>query len=235
LRISTSGGLRCSSPPTLVTMAHGQGGAEIAEDRAPTLTCNHEAPILFHGGCFDDVTHTLRAEGFDASEDGTGRGTPLIAVPFRNSRRAQSADDRETWVPDDVTNTLKCFDVGDIRAVDIIAFPQNLSGTQCASTENLSPAMGSTNPTAVASESFGVRRLTPRECERLQGFPDDYTLVPICGKERISLGKLKKRKGKMAADGPRYKQLGNSMAVPAMEWIGKRIAEQLAQPRNSPG
>jgi DNA (cytosine-5)-methyltransferase 1 len=53
-----------------------------------------------------------------------------------------------------------------------------------------------------------VRRLTPRECERLQGFPDDYTLLP----------NLKK-----AADGPRYKALGNSMAVPVMHWIGKRI------------
>ena len=54
-----------------------------------------------------------------------------------------------------------------------------------------------------------VRRLTPRECERLQGFPDDYTLVPY--------------RGKPAADGPRYKALGNSMAVPVMRWIGERI------------
>jgi DNA (cytosine-5)-methyltransferase 1 len=55
-----------------------------------------------------------------------------------------------------------------------------------------------------------VRRLTPRECERLQGFPDDYTLIPY-------------RSG-LAADGPRYKALGNSMAVPVMAWIGQRIA-----------
>jgi DNA (cytosine-5)-methyltransferase 1 len=54
-----------------------------------------------------------------------------------------------------------------------------------------------------------VRRLTPRECERLQGFPDDYTLIPW-------------RKG-MATDGPRYKTLGNSMAVPVVRWIGQRI------------
>lgn len=54
-----------------------------------------------------------------------------------------------------------------------------------------------------------VRRLTPRECERLQGFPDDYTLVTY--------------RGKPAADGPRYKALGNSMAVPVMRWIGSRI------------
>lgn len=54
-----------------------------------------------------------------------------------------------------------------------------------------------------------VRRLTPRECERLQGFPDDYTLIPY--------------RGKPASDGPRYKALGNSMAVPVMRWIGARI------------
>ena len=61
---------------------------------------------------------------------------------------------------------------------------------------------------AVISTS-AVRRLTPRECERLQGFPDDYTLVP--------------HRNKPAADGPRYKALGNSMAVPVMRWIGERI------------
>jgi DNA (cytosine-5)-methyltransferase 1 len=57
--------------------------------------------------------------------------------------------------------------------------------------------------------STAVRRLTPRECERLQGFPDDYTLVPY--------------RGGMMADGPRYKCLGNSMAVPVVRWIGQRI------------
>jgi len=56
-----------------------------------------------------------------------------------------------------------------------------------------------------------VRRLTPKECERLQGFPDDYTLVPY--------------RKKPAADGPRYKSLGNSMAVPVMRWIGERIKQ----------
>jgi DNA (cytosine-5)-methyltransferase 1 len=56
-----------------------------------------------------------------------------------------------------------------------------------------------------------VRRLTPMECERLQGFPDDWTAIPY--------------RGKTAPDGPRYKALGNSMAVPVMRWIGQRIAK----------
>jgi len=58
-----------------------------------------------------------------------------------------------------------------------------------------------------------VRRLTPKECERLQGFPDDYTLV--------------QHNKKIATDSPRYKALGNSMAVPVMHWIGQRIQQHL--------
>ena len=63
----------------------------------------------------------------------------------------------------------------------------------------------------VVAQSMAVRRLTPKECERLQGFPDNYTDI--------------KHKGKATPDGPRYKALGNSMAVPVMAWIGKRIQE----------
>jgi DNA (cytosine-5)-methyltransferase 1 len=70
---------------------------------------------------------------------------------------------------------------------------------------------GGGQPQAVVTAS-AVRRLTPVECERLQGFPDDYTLIPW-------------RRG-ASPDGPRYKALGNSMAVPVMRWIGERIQEQ---------
>ena len=74
-------------------------------------------------------------------------------------------------------------------------------------TASIRAASGGSSRSYVAASS--VRRLTPRECERLQGFPDDYTLVP--------------HRGRMMADGPRYKALGNSMAVPVMRWIGERI------------
>jgi DNA (cytosine-5)-methyltransferase 1 len=57
---------------------------------------------------------------------------------------------------------------------------------------------------------MAVRRLTPRECERLQGFPDEWTAITY--------------RGKPASDGPRYKALGNSMACNVMRWIGQRIA-----------
>jgi len=70
----------------------------------------------------------------------------------------------------------------------------------------------------IVMQSMAVRRLTPMECERLQGFPDTYTDI--------------KSKGKATPDGPRYKALGNSMAVPVMAWIGKRIneVEELCKP-----
>ena len=87
------------------------------------------------------------------------------------------------------------------------------------------------------AQHMAVRRLTPRECERLQGFPDDYTLIPYGkpSKRKLDADFLKyqlrgnpkhlKRDDidRIAADGPRYKALGNSMAVPVMAWIGKRI------------
>lgn len=65
----------------------------------------------------------------------------------------------------------------------------------------------------VASTDAVVRRLTPRECERLQGMPDDWTRIPYRGKSADD-----------CPDGPRYKAIGNSMAVPVMRWIGERIA-----------
>ncbi len=65
---------------------------------------------------------------------------------------------------------------------------------------------------AVHAASMTVRRLTPRECERLQGFPDDWTMIP-----------WRKKAAEDCPDGPRYKALGNSMAVNVMAWIGERI------------
>jgi site-specific DNA-cytosine methylase len=86
-------------------------------------------------------------------------------------------------------------------------------------TNEFAPTLQSQNngSTAVPAVSTGmaVRRLTPKECERLQGFPDNHTLIPWRGKP-----------AEQCPDGPRYKALGNSMAVPCMAWIGSRIAAQ---------
>lgn len=186
--------------------------------------------------------HTLRGEGFDASEDGTGRGTPLVPVAFaensRNELRLEGGDGQRT-------GTLSTGGGKAGQGVPMIAFPARMSATQHASTENLSPALGATNPTAVAvqasqsgvrmNETVGtldanygsrrhngvmlgaqVRRLTPTECERLQGFPDGYTAIPWRGKPADA-----------CPDGPRYKALGNSWPVPVVRWIGARLARAL--------
>ena len=78
-------------------------------------------------------------------------------------------------------------------------------------------ARGDSSPCAdrgpsVVSDGYVVRRLTPRECERLQGFPDDWTKVPYRGKAADE-----------CPDTPRYRAVGNSMAVPVMRWIGERM------------
>jgi DNA (cytosine-5)-methyltransferase 1 len=80
---------------------------------------------------------------------------------------------------------------------------------------DVSPALGATTDGMGILAAHAVRRLTPLECERLQGFPDGYTAIPG------------------AADGPRYRALGNSMAVPVMRWIGERIARVEAIPIDS--
>lgn len=136
-------------------------------------------PVAFTGDgvCVTgDRTHALKAEGADGSEDGTGRGTPIVtSIGF------YPTEGRDFPAFNELSPTVK---VGS-------------GGT-------------SGSPPGVMSV-MAVRRLTPTECERLQGFPDGHTAVPY--------------RGKPAADGPRYKALGNSMAVPVMRWLGERIAK----------
>lgn len=193
------------------------------------------------------VTHSLRADGFDASEDGTGRGTPLVAAPIGQRMRGQddACADNLQIVPI-LEAGKRCGTKGDKRdglgigepgdpmftlqsgAQHAVVIPIDMRqasrgatmtnnrqsgssggapGTGIGQPGDPAPTLGDSHVPAIVRES--VRRLTPRECERLQGFPDDYTLVPY--------------RGKPATDSPRYKALGNSMAVPVMRWIGERI------------
>ena len=92
---------------------------------------------------------------------------------------------------------------------------QNSASQSLSVSEHVFPALDKSKTPACATAQV-VRRLTPRECERLMGLPNDYTLVPW--------------RGGMAPDAPRYRAIGNSMAVPVMRWIGRRIALVEAQP-----
>jgi DNA (cytosine-5)-methyltransferase 1 len=141
------------------------------------------------------IAHALRGEGFDASEDGTERGVPLMpAVGFNWSAAAAQVEALRTKEP------AVAFES---------RFARNGRGAPSEVVPPLKAQSGETgkgDAAPLVHYSMQVRRLTPRECERLQGFPDDYTLISY--------------RGKPAADGPRYKALGNSMA---MRWLGQRI------------
>lgn len=106
-------------------------------------------------------------------------------------------------------------------ATDLVAYgiPGNWIGRAPENGGNATEPMHNVAPCQTVADRHGVahgaqvRRLTPTECERLQGFPDGYTLIPFGGKP--------------STDGQRFKALGNSMAVPCMAWIGARIAGAL--------
>ena len=197
------------------------------------------------------VAHALRGEGFDASEDGTGRGTPLVPVAIQERAVSENPDagpDGAGFRQDGSDYTLEARTVpqavaftaqdygGDamegvsptLRAgghagshanagvMPAVAF--DLRGREGGAmpegphdTANLRAASGGSSRSYVA-QPWAVRRLTPTECERLQGFPDGFTRIPYRGKPADK-----------CPDGPRYKALGNSMAVNCMEWIGERI------------
>ena len=166
--VKVGSGLGIPSPPAVAFSCKDHGAD--AGTVAPTMRAMPHDGSHANGGGQIAVAHALRGEGFDASEGGTGRGTPII--PVAPSLTASNDPSRS---------------------------PQSAEVTQQVA--------------AVHAATMTVRRLTPRECERLQAFPDDYTLIP-----------WRKKPADQCPDGPRYKALGNSMAVNCMEWIGERIA-----------
>lgn len=255
---------------TFVVAGHG-------DYRREGLPCLRAGGADAQGGSELLVAHALRADGFDASEDGTGRGTPIVAFPLQYGNaqggKAQGGVGiRDAGAPaytldsqgpvHGVAIAFSCKDSGadatagaapTMRAMGHDGSHANAGGQLAVAfdmrgreggsqfegpheTANIRAASGGSSRSYVAEPgevypalsaneggtltqipplavsvgaSWAVRRLTPTECERLQGFPDGFTHVPY-------------RKGLMA-DGPRYKCLGNSMAVNCMRWIGLRI------------
>lgn len=150
------------------------------------------------------VAHALRADGFDASEDGTGRGTPLVAAIAIRGREG---------------------------GLNVEIGAEGLANALCGS----QGGRGGAGNGAVLTES-SVRRLLPLECELLMGLPPGYTLIPFgravkAEKMGPDYADFLMRCGcltledacRAAADGPRYKSLGNSIAVPPLRWLGERI------------
>lgn len=170
----------------------------------------------------------------------TTKGQSSQAVAFVKARRAQSVDDYETWETDRPAPTLHAFDNAHETRATVLAIPQTIGtmtttshqygnshveegylipvipqivGTVCA---NWSKGQGNTQVESgvIQATTMGsVRRLTPRECERLMGWDDDHTRWDADGKEN--------------ADGPRYKMIGNGVAAPVAQWLAQQIEATL--------
>lgn len=223
----------------------GPDGVGVQEGIAYTLEARSEVQA---------VAHALRGEGFDASEDGTGRGTPIVPVSVAGTICkdsfaggmggrpegavsghviAFSSKDYGNDAQDGLSPTLRSMGHDGSHANGggqvAIAMPEpftimergreggsNLEFRQDGTSNAiLTPngGRGGLGVGAIAAE-WAVRRLTPTECERLQGFPDNWTKIA-----------WRKKPEADCPDGPRYKAVGNSMAVNVMRWIGERIAE----------
>lgn len=276
------GGNNTSGPIDVATAQNAHGGAGRMDFETETF-----------------VAHALRAEGFDASEDGTGRGTPLVPVAgtLQHGKKSAgsatcqdamsglllpicfdetqitSAENRSQPEPGDPSHPLaagarpptiafSCKDHGadaadevspTLRAMGHSGSHPNAGGQMavaayrttgndgCYETGDVSPCLNTATDPAQTTlvQNWSVRRLTPKECERLQGFADDFTRIPaVAGgwrdvdetediEELQALGLETRLKGNTwrvkDPDGPRYKALGNSMAVNCMRWIGMRI------------
>lgn len=247
-----AGGGYTDLAPTLD--ARCKGGPIRNQLGAGVITSHDPAPCLettsgdySRADGFTMVAHALRGEGFDASEDGTGRGTPIVPVAIQEAATREnlaSGPDGVGVRQDGTAYTLEARQVP-----QAVAFAHQAGGKQTTlgysndgtcqtiganqtpavafdmrgrdggsqlegphDTANIRAASGGSSRSYVAA-AWQVRRLTPVECERLQGFPDDFTRIPYRGKP-----------AEACPDGPRYKALGNSWAVNCAEWIGERIA-----------
>ena len=132
-----------------------------------------------------------------------------INLWWNKSRRAQTNEDYETWIEGGVVPTLNAFDNGDTRATTIIFYGNRVADIRLQDDKinTLQARMGTGGNNMPMVATTQVRRLTPLECERLQGFPDGWTADQV--------------------DTHRYKQMGNAVAVPVVEWIIQGITDSI--------
>ena len=187
-----------SSVNQAIIMAHGQANAEIVRDGEPSLTDNHEAPIVF------------------TEPNGGGQGGKGLLIggdrSFSESGQPQYVFDARGNGNGEIVPNLTGDHGNRVTDYTPIIFDANRDGLQ--NDENIAPTMKhggdgdkahSAYPKISVTQPTGVRRLTPTECERLQGFPDGWTAGQ--------------------SDSARYRQLGNAVAVPVVEWIANRIVQ----------
>lgn len=172
------------------------GGRLVVAGTAPTLQaaggrrgCRLDAETAAGGGLVAYQQHGSNVGPMGTLRKGNGShtgGVPFLATWQKTTRSGARGPDGslppEVWEPRDTAATLACSDLGsDARAVELVTEPQTT-----------------------------VRRLTPVECERLQGLPDGWTATSA---------------GRAQSDSARYQQLGNSVAVPVFAWVARRLIE----------
>lgn len=206
------------TPAVLLTMREGASGE--SKDR-------EEAYRLINSGNYsqDGTGSALKARDYKEATDlvlspavtskwAKGTGGPagdetqnlVVTQAYRKSRRAQSTTDHETWVDDGTANTLNVFDISEPRTTHAVVESYAYDEYNMT-TNNTTHHVLRSGPPASGSGTItqkSVRRLTPVECERLQGFPDNWT-TPA------------------KSDSARYKALGNAVTVNTVHWILNRI------------
>lgn len=194
--------------PICVSNAEGSTGLPFLTVSNLSKTVNNQTPLIAfsckdHGGDASvEVSPTLRAMGHGGSHANAGGQVAVCGV----GDKVPSFK----W-PLDVADSLVCGEAKTYTNEGSTFRLRNVVPDVTCVTGDVTHALNTANNGKGSSEdgTGRVRRLTPRECERLQAFPDDHTLITV--------------RGKPAADGPRYKALGNSMCVNVMHWIGRRI------------
>lgn len=195
-----------------LTARAGTGGNQVPLVQVAPIAFNPSAGITEKGGGFalsEDVTPTLKTDHNPAVAFASNQRDEVRELEVSGALAAQLGIKQQTYIcrADGQTNAMTSVNLAPTLTSHAKKDPPFIYP---AGDEPVTLQIHGGKPGGREKRGLTVRRLTPRECERLQGFPDDYTDIPYRNKEH-------------APDGPRYKALGNSMAVPVMRWIGERI------------
>lgn len=195
-----------------LTARAGTGGNQVPLVQVAPIAFNPSTGITEKGGGFalsEDVTPTLKTDHNPAVAFASNQRDEVRELEVSGALAAQLGIKQQTYIcrADGQTNAMTSVNLAPTLTSHAKKDPPFIYP---AGDEPVTLQIHGGKPGGREKRGLTVRRLTPRECERLQGFPDDYTDIPYRNKEH-------------APDGPRYKALGNSMAVPVMRWIGERI------------
>lgn len=195
-----------------LTARAGTGGNQVPLVQVAPIAFNPSAGITEKGGGFalsEDVTPTVKTDHNPAVAFASNQRDEVRELEVSGALAAQLGIKQQTYIcrADGQTNAMTSVNLAPTLTSHAKKDPPFIYP---AGDEPVTLQIHGGKPGGREKRGLTVRRLTPRECERLQGFPDDYTDIPYRNKEH-------------APDGPRYKALGNSMAVPVMRWIGERI------------